>query len=82
MILPTKGVSRERALLTVGGEILQMLQTPKSISALWDAYATSRERSEERVTFDWFAHAATMLFAVGLIDLDDDGYIRKRDANH
>ena len=54
MLLPTKGVSAERAIITVGSDVLGHLQTPKSITALWEQYS-AREReaaSSDHITFD------------------------------
>jgi hypothetical protein len=79
LLLPTKGVSPERALLTVGSEILALLRNPMSISALWEAY-NGRPRTSARntrVTFDWFSLALSALYALNLIDMTDSGYVRR-----
>lgn len=47
MLLPTKGVSSDRALMTIGAEILDELRDPLSVSALWGRF-TVRERSSSR----------------------------------
>jgi hypothetical protein len=36
MILPTKRLGIERAMLTVGAEILELLTEPKTVSRLWE----------------------------------------------
>ena len=36
MILPSKHLSQDRALLTVGAAILQNLSRPATVSALWE----------------------------------------------
>ena len=36
MILPSKHLPQDRALLTVGGHVLTFLARPKTVSALWD----------------------------------------------
>ncbi|WP_431245316.1 ABC-three component system middle component 6 [Leifsonia xyli] len=79
MFLPTKGVSSERALLTVGSEILNSLHGDMSVSALWEVFVRSRRALpvKSRVTFDWFALALSSLYALGLIEMSDDGYIRR-----
>lgn len=71
MILPTKRVGEDRALLTLGARILQWLDEPKTVSRLWDEIQrerTSQERSG-LVTFDWFVLALDMLFALGVVSL-------------
>jgi hypothetical protein len=77
MLLPTKGVSSERALLTVGAEILEELRDPLSVSALWERF-NAREHSASsphRMTFDWFTLALSALYAMRLVDTVGDGFI-------
>jgi hypothetical protein len=79
MLLPTKGVSADRALVTVGSDILEGLQTPKSVSSLWEQY---RDRgrasgSTEHVTFDWFSLALASLFAIEVVEWTPSGHLRR-----
>lgn len=79
MLLPTKGVSSDRALMTIGSEILDELRDPLSVSALWERFSV-RERSSSgghRITFDWFTLALTALYAMNLVDTSRDGFIRR-----
>jgi hypothetical protein len=83
MLLPTKGVSPERALLTLGSEILEDLRDPTSVSGLWERY-NARQRAAgrpRRVTFDWFSLALAALYAMKLVDVSDDGYLRCADVS-
>lgn len=83
MLLPTKGVSAERALISVGSELLEVLQTPKSVSALWDQYA-GRERKAgagDHITFDWFSLALASLFAINLVEWTPSGHLRRADVH-
>lgn len=77
MLLPTKGISADRALLTVGADILEVLTTPTSVSGLWERFTRARSDTHgiERVTFDWFSLALASLFAMGVIELKPNGYI-------
>jgi ABC-three component (ABC-3C) system Middle Component 6 len=79
MYLPNKGVDYDRALITVGAELLGLLHLPVSVSALWTTF--SRQRAHQyglgRVTFDWFALALAALFTLGLVDWTEDGYVRR-----
>lgn len=68
MILPTKGISSDRALLTVGAEILDLLDEPKTVSRLWAEMAKKSKCS--RLTFDWFILALDLLFLMGLVALE------------
>ncbi|WP_405635311.1 ABC-three component system middle component 6 [Streptomyces sp. NBC_00056] len=78
MLLPTKGVSPERALMTIGSEILGDLRYPMSVSALWERYNTRQNATENihRITFDWFSLALAALYAMKAVDVSDGGYIR------
>lgn len=78
MLLPTRGVSVDRALMTVGSDLLEVLQTPRSVSSLWETYV-SRQRSAggDSITFDWFSLALASLFAVNLVEWSPSGHLRK-----
>jgi len=79
MLLPTKGVSSERALMTIGADILAELVDPLSVSALWERFS-SRESSVargRRITFDWFTLALAALYTMNLIETSTDGFIKR-----
>lgn len=83
MLLPTRGVSAERALVTIGSELLAELRTPKSVSTLWERYS-ARERGSagvDRITFDWFSLALATLFAMNLVEWTPAGYLRRNDVH-
>ena len=67
MILPTKGVAADRALISVGAEILRHLDGPKTVSRLWDEVRAD-PRQHPSVTFDWFTLALDLLYTVGVVD--------------
>lgn len=72
MILPTKHIQEEEALLGVGGTLLTNLATPATVSGLWE-----RVRRERNVgTFERFVLAANLLYIVGAIDLRDGVLMR------
>lgn len=68
MILPTKHVREDRALLTVGAEVLDLLRTSKTVSRLWSDFSRKRATGSSPVTYDWFILALDLLFSLGLID--------------
>jgi hypothetical protein len=83
MILPSKHLSQDRALLTVGGHVLTFLTRPKTVSALWEelnkyesGLTTTMPR---RITYDWFLLALDLLFVIGVIELDS-GLVARRTA--
>ncbi|MBO2455431.1 hypothetical protein J4573_50720 [Actinomadura barringtoniae] len=74
MIVPTKGVAPQRALLAVGAQIVLATGTqPVTVTQAWRRLLTWREAHHHRapVPFWWFALALDVLFAMGVVDLDD-----------
>lgn len=72
MILPTKHLPDDRALLAVGADILALADEPKTVSRLWDEFQkrrTGRVRTGA-VGFDWFVLGVDLLFLVGAVELD------------
>ena len=78
MILPTKRLGVERAMLTVGAEILALLTEPKTVSRLWDELGrVMSERSSTRiVNYDWFVLTLDLLYMLGALEMDH-GRIRR-----
>ncbi|RFU41204.1 hypothetical protein DZF91_13040 [Actinomadura logoneensis] len=73
MIVPTKGVAPQRALLAVGAQIILATGAqPVTITQAWRRLLTWREdnRHAAPVPYWWFALALDMLYAMGLVDLD------------
>jgi len=83
MILPSKHLPQDRALLTVGGHVLTFLARPKTVSALWDELNRQAEglgsTLPRRITYDWFLLALDLLYALGAIELDN-GLVARRTA--
>ncbi len=73
MILPTKYLSHDRALISVGGQILKHLEEPRSASALWDCVreAQTYKTGAALVSFDWFVLALNLLYAISAISYRD-----------
>ena len=67
MILPTKHIPQDKALLGVGATMLAHLHKPSTVSALWDSL-----RYEANVgTFERFVLAANLLYLLGAIDIEN-----------
>ena len=47
MILPTKHIRPERALLTIGAEVLGCLREPMTVSRVWDELRKRRGETPE-----------------------------------
>jgi hypothetical protein len=67
MILPTKGIGPDKALLSVGAFILQGLDEPKTVSRLW-AELRRLEDGPPDLTFDWFVLGLDLLYLMGTLD--------------
>lgn len=78
MILPSKHLSSDRALLTVGARLLAVLSEPRTVSALWDAIRKRRDIRSSRgpFSYEWFVLSLDLLHAMNLIELEN-GVIRK-----
>lgn len=82
MILPSKHLPQDRALLTVGANILTFLTRPKTVSALWEEFNkhnSSVAAMPRRITYDWFLLALDLLYTLGTIELES-GLVTRRAA--
>lgn len=79
MILPTKGITPDRSILSVGSDLLDLLDSPQSVSNLWSRYLNFRKQMglERPVNYDWFVLTLDFLFSIGAINLDDRGRLVK-----
>lgn len=77
MLLPTKGIEPERALLTIGARIVSLLESPATITGLWERFleCSREDRADFGISFDWFALAITMLFAINVVAWDENGQL-------
>lgn len=80
MILPTKHLSQDRALLTVGARLLAHLARPKTASALWEEIsrpAANTARPKTALRYDAYVLTLDLLFAIGAIELQEGLLSRK-----
>ncbi|MCX7046661.1 MAG: hypothetical protein NTX50_14395 [Candidatus Sumerlaeota bacterium] len=73
MILPSKHISQEKALLTVGAELLKHLDRPRTVSAVWEDMRNSAD-----VSYDWFVLALDLLYAMDAVEVREGLLIRRR----
>ncbi|MCX6880793.1 MAG: hypothetical protein NTW21_44375 [Verrucomicrobia bacterium] len=73
MILPTKHLAQDRALLTVGARILPALEHPITVSALWEQLSRDSvsPTTPNSLRYDAFVLALDLLFLMGTIQLND-----------
>ncbi len=80
MILPSKHISQDRALLTVGSRILKRLERPKTVSAVWEELPREPKKAKYAVSplsYNRFVLALDFLFLMGTIELADGLLMRR-----
>jgi len=81
MILPSKHLSQERALLTAGARILQHMHQPKTVSALWEEFRFGDEKglhsTSTVLNYDEFVLSLDLLFLIGAIEMKE-GLLARR----
>ena len=79
MILPSKHLSQDRAMLTLGARILGHLSQPLTVSALWERMRQSSAPREDwpPPRYDGFVLALDLLFLMDTIELRD-GILNKK----
>lgn len=82
MLLPSKAVPADQALLTVGAQILVQLERPGSVSAVWDRLQEWRSSRgvETALPFWWFSLALDVLYAIDVVDQRNGELVRKSRA--
>jgi hypothetical protein len=73
MILPGKHLRQDRALLSVGAEILVHLDEPRTVSELWERVRQRRFSGSTLapLSFDWFILSLNLLYAICVLDFSD-----------
>lgn len=81
MILPTKHVPADRALIGIGAELLRLLRRPMTVSALWDGIRRRRVSDPQvsPIAYEWFVLALDLLYVLGAVDYED-GLIHRGSA--
>lgn len=80
MILPSKHLSQDRALLTVGARILRNLHQPKTVSALWEECVRVGQgipHAAPTFSYNGFVLTLDVLFLIGAIEMEDGLLTRK-----
>lgn len=79
MLLPTRGIAPQRALLSVAAQIAQQLDQPATVSQTWSRLRQWRHANNHRqpISFGWFVLALDVLYSLGTVHLVDDLLVRK-----
>lgn len=74
MILPTKRIAAARSMVGVGGQIIRLLDEPKTMSHLWseikDRSVATGQYAD--LTYDWFVLALDFLFAIKVLHINEN----------
>ena len=72
MILPTKHIRPDRALIGVGAEVLEHLRQPTTVSKLWDQVRNQRAKyaPSSPIAYDWFILSLDLLYLLGAVEFD------------
>ncbi|MBI5076038.1 MAG: hypothetical protein HZB62_12840 [Nitrospirae bacterium] len=74
MIFPDKNITLSNSLIGVGSKIIIELSTPQTVSSLWEK---ARKKYLEVRTFERFVLTLDLLYALGLIELEN-GIIKRQ----
>jgi hypothetical protein len=80
MILPSKHLSQDRALLTVGARLLALLSRPMTVSALWEEISrtgSAWKGAKPALRYDAYVLTLDLLFLIGAIELQHGLLSRK-----
>lgn len=74
MLLPSKGIEADQALVTVGAQVLMQLDQPRTVSTLWESVLRWRSKREisTYLPFWWFALALDLLYLAGAVEFVGD----------
>ncbi len=78
MILPTKRIPEDRALLYIGAQVLGLLDEAKTVSRVWDELQKVRDPRSgySPITYDWFVLALDTLYLMKAVGFER-GRLRK-----
>ncbi|GII62329.1 hypothetical protein Ssi03_37380 [Sphaerisporangium siamense] len=82
MLLPSKAIPTDQALLAVGAQILIQLERPGTVSVVWDRVLEWRSARGMRsaLPFWWFSLALDVLYALGAVEQRNGELMRKSRA--
>ena len=77
MLMPTKHIKTENALIGVGAEVLGLLERDKTVSTLFrDLQSRRREKGLTTIYFDWFLLSLDFLYSIGAVRFES-GVVKK-----
>jgi len=82
VILPTKHILPERALISVASEVFSLIEKRATVSSIWNELKDKHREMMRygEVPFDWFILSLDLLFVIGAIE-EKNGIIKKVKSN-
>ena len=73
MILPTKHLSPDRAIITVASETFELINNRSTVSSVWnDLQEQHRAYTRQgEIPYDWFILSLDFLYPIGAINEDN-----------
>lgn len=70
MILPTKHLSPDRAIITVASEIFKLINHHSTVSSVWNDFRGNNEACARQgeIPYDWFILSLDFLYLIGAIE--------------
>jgi len=82
MILPTKHLRSDRALISVASEVLELIRDKSTVSSVWNdlqiKYKALLKYGD--VPYDWYVLSLDLLYLMGLI-YKEDGFLKRINKN-
>ncbi|MFD6277767.1 ABC-three component system middle component 6 [Streptomyces sp. NPDC060209] len=79
MLLPSKAIPSDQAMIAVGAQILIQLDHPGTVSAVWQRLMKWREVNSmpSAIPFWWFALSVDLLYATGAVEIREGELTRE-----
>jgi len=83
MLLPSKAIPADQAVIAVGAQILTQLDDPGSVSAVWERLSSWRTQNkmDSALPFWWYALTLDFLYTTGAIELHGGQLVKVRSAH-
>ena len=77
MILPTKHIPPNKALISISAEVFALVGSQSTTSSIWNQFQYNRRAvHKEDISFDWFILALDFLYLIGAIEENNGLLVR------
>ncbi|WP_444922366.1 ABC-three component system middle component 6 [Microbulbifer sp. CnH-101-G] len=72
MILPTKHLSPDRAIITIASEVFELINNRSTVSSVWNEFQEKQRgcMRQGEIPYDWFVLSLDFLYLIGSIEED------------